>query len=193
MEDCIQDKLTKLYKQCIAELKSIGIDMENEEIGDIDIKINNRSKKRYGCCKQEDPDKNFLKRIRNGRRVIIECNRFKKHHIEVSNWVMELDEKIIKNTIIHELIHCIPYCNNHGSLFKKYADKINNELGYNISRIGDKERDFKNSNIELKEEKKKYKYKITCTKCGEIYYRQRMTKNFTRRYKCGKCGGKLTI
>ena len=27
----------------------------------------------------------------------------------------------IKNTIMHEIIHCFPYCNNHGSEFKKYA------------------------------------------------------------------------
>ena len=30
---------------------------------------------------------------------------------EVSKWVLELDDNIIKNTIMHELIHCMPYCN----------------------------------------------------------------------------------
>ena len=26
---------------------------------------------------------------------------------------------------MHELIHCMPYCNNHGKEFKKYANIIN--------------------------------------------------------------------
>ena len=38
---------------------------------------------------------------------------------------------IIKNTIIHELIHCLPKCTNHGKEFKKYAKIINEKLGYN--------------------------------------------------------------
>ncbi len=48
---------------------------------------------------------------------------------------MQLDKNIIKNTIMHELIHCMPYCNNHGAEFKKYARYINEKLGYNISRV----------------------------------------------------------
>ncbi len=48
---------------------------------------------------------------------------------------MELDEEIIKNTIMHELIHCMPYCNNHGKKFKEYAKYINKNLGYDISRV----------------------------------------------------------
>ena len=46
--------------------------------------------------------------------------------IEISRWVLELKDDIIKNTIMHELIHCMPYCNNHGAEFKKYAKVINN-------------------------------------------------------------------
>lgn len=105
---------------------------------------------------------------------------------------MELDEKIIKNTIMHEIIHCFPYCNNHGSEFKKYAKYINEKLGYDISRVGNKKEDYQKSNIEYKETTK-YKYKIICEKCGQTFYRQRLMKNLTRKYRCGKCGGKFTI
>lgn len=93
---------------------------------------------------------------------------------------MNLNDDIIKNTIIHELIHCIPNCNNHGADFKKYAKVINQELGYKISRLGNKEEDYKKSNIKFYEEKIKYKYKIICEKCGQIYYRQRLVKNFSK-------------
>ena len=118
---------------------------------------------------------------------------FKKHHIEVSKWVMELDEKIIKNTIMHEIIHCFPYCNDHGKKFKEYANYINRNLGYDISRVGDKKEDYKKSNIEYQEESKDYKYKIICKSCGQIYYRQRLKKNLISRYRCSKCGGKLML
>lgn len=170
-------KLIRLYNECINELKSIGIDVLNKDIGEIDIKLTYRAKKRYGCCKQENPGKRY----------------FKKYHIEISNWVMDLDEKIIKNTIMHEIIHCLPNCNNHGEYFKKYANYINQKLGYNISRLGNKEQDFKNSNLDYIEKAPTYNYKIICPKCGQEFFRQRINKNFARKYRCGKCGGKFEV
>ena len=105
---------------------------------------------------------------------------------------MDLDEKIIKNTIIHEMIHCFPYCNNHGKEFKKYSNYINERLDYNITRLGNKKEDFKKSNQEYKEENN-YKYKIVCKKCGYVYLRKRLKKNFFKNYRCGICNGKLEM
>ena len=51
-----------------------------------------------------------------GRIKVVKYERFNKHHIEISKWVMELENNVIKNTIMHELIHCMPYCNNHDVL-----------------------------------------------------------------------------
>ena len=43
----MEEKLTKLYNECIEELKKIGIDMQNEEsIGKIDISLSKRNTKR---------------------------------------------------------------------------------------------------------------------------------------------------
>ena len=94
---------------------------------------------------------------------------------------------------MHELIHCIPNCNNHGKEFRKYANYINQNLGYEIQRLGNKKQDYKSSNIEYKETDTNYKYKIRCKQCGLIYYRQRLKKNFIRDYRCGKCRGKLEL
>ena len=56
----LDEKLNKLYLECINELKNIGIDILNKElIGTIDIKISKRNNKRYGCCKQENPNKKY--------------------------------------------------------------------------------------------------------------------------------------
>lgn len=105
---------------------------------------------------------------------------------------MTLNESIIKNTILHEIIHCFPNCNNHGTEFKKYANYINEKLGYDISRVGNKKEDYEKSNIEYTE-KVNFKYKVICEKCNQTFYRQRLMKNLTKKYRCGICGGRLKI
>lgn len=166
----MQYKLLNLYKECVEELNSININVEKNRF--IDLKINTRSKKRYGCCKKVSKD---------------------RFQIEISDWVMDLNDIIIKNTIIHELIHCMPRCNNHGEIFKKYARVVNEKLGYNISRVGNKKNDYEKSNKEYTEKQVNYKYKVICDGCNQTFFRQRMKRSFTRKFKCGKCGGKFKI
>ena len=131
----MEEKLNKLYLECISELQGIGMNVnQSMEFGEIDISISKRNNKRYGVCKQEEPDINtrYIESYRGEK--IIKYSKYNKHHIEISPWVMELKDDIIKNTIIHEIIHCMPYCSNHGEHFKSYARYINNNLGYDISR-----------------------------------------------------------
>lgn len=190
----MEEKLERLYKECILELNGIGINiLDKEKVGTIDIKIAKRNAKRYGCCKNEIPDKKHYTISRKGRYKIKKYEVFKVHHIEISKWVMDLDDKIIKNTIMHEIIHCFPYCNNHGKEFKKYASYINEQLSYNISTLGNKKEDYEKSNLEYKDEPKIYKYKILCKKCGAIIYRKRFQVNKIKKYRCGRCGGELQI
>lgn len=189
----MEEKLEKLYKECISELNTIGIDINNNSIGKIDVKIAKRNSKRYGCCKQENPDKNFYHIEKRQNRRIKIYDRFNNHHIEICKWVMDLNDDIIKNTIMHEIIHCFPKCNNHGDEFKKYANIINNKLNYDIKRVGNKKEDYQKSNIEYKENDVSYNYKIMCQGCGQLFYRKRLQKNFTRKYRCGKCGEKFNV
>lgn len=191
----MEEKLQNLYCQCIKELKSIGIDVINNElIGTIDVSISKRATRRYGCCKHESPDENYKIITSKRHKRYISYERFNVNHIEISKWVMELNDEIIKNTLMHEIIHCFPLCNNHGTEFKKYAEYINIKLGYNISRLGNKEEDYKKSNLELKENERavNFKYKIQCKKCGSYFFRQRFNKNIIINYRCGICGGKLS-
>ncbi len=189
----MEEKLNKLYRECIKELNMVGIDILDEKYyGKIDISIAKRNNKRYGCCRQEEPDKRYKAIIKRGRRKIIRYERFNRHHIEISKWVLELEDNIIKNTIIHELIHCIPYCNNHGIEFKKYAKLINNAYGYDISRVGDKKKDYEKSNLEYNEGSK-YNYRVVCKGCKQEFYRQRINKDFVKKYICGKCKSKFEV
>lgn len=193
MENILEEKLDRLYQECLDELKSLGIDIKNmkDNIGEIDIKISKRNNKRYGCCKQEEPDQNYKHIERKGYKKIIKYEKFKKHHIEISRWVLDLDEDIIKNTIMHEIIHCFPYCNNHGEKFKSYSKIINDTLGYKISRVGNSKEDYKRSGIEQETMEERYNYKIICTSCGQEFYRKRLKKDLTKKYRCGICNGKL--
>ena len=189
----MEEKLNKLFSECLDELNKIGIDiLDEKKYGKIEISIAKRNNKRYGCCKQEEPDKKFKVISKIGKRKIVKYEKFNKHHIEISKWVMELDDNIIKNTIMHELIHCMPYCNNHGLEFKKFAQLININYGYDISRVGDKKKDFEKSNVEYSEVKK-YNYKIVCKNCKQEFYRQRLNKNFTKKYRCAKCNSKFEV
>ena len=177
----MEEKLNRLYKECIKELNVVGIDILDERYyGKIDISISKRNNKRYGCCRQEEPDKRYKVITKRGRRNIIRYERFNKHHIEISKWVLELED------------NCIPYCNNHGSEFKKYAKLINNTYGYDISRVGDKKKDYEKSNLDYSEGQK-YNYRVVCKGCDQEFYRQRINKDFTKKYVCGKCKSKFEI
>lgn len=190
----MEEKLNKLYLECCLELESIGIDIKNDkDIGTIDIKIAKRNSKRYGCCKQEKPDKRYFHYIKKGYRKYKVYDKFEVHHIEICKWVMDLDDKIIKNTIMHEIIHCFPNCNNHKSEFKKYSTFINEKLGYNISRVGNKKEDYEKSKIEFIGNEENWKYKIVCNECNQTFYRKRLNKNFLKKYRCGICKGKFKI
>lgn len=195
MENILEVKLKRIYNQCLDDLKYLEIDVLNrkEDFGEIDINISKRNNKRYGCCKQEEPDLNYKHIEKKGYRKIIKYEKFNKHHIEISKWVLELKDDIIKDTIMHEIIHCFPYCNNHGEKFKKYATIINQSLGYNISRVGNREEDCIKSGIDNIKNKEEFNYKITCSKCGQEFYRKRLKKDLIKKYRCGICNGKLEI
>lgn len=190
----MDEKLTKLYTECLHDLKTIGIYFNNnQEIGTIYISITNRKTKRYGCCKQKDPDKEYKVLEKRGNRRIIKYEKYNKHYIEISRWVMELNDEVIKNTIFHEMIHCIPFCNNHGTNFKKYAKYINEKLGYDIKRVGNPKEDFKKSNLIYQDKTPEYKYKIICESCKQEIYRQRFNTKLISKYRCGKCGGRIKL
>ena len=186
----MEEKLKYLYNECRTELNSIGINLDEKNIGKINISLTNRNTKRYGCCRQENPDKTTKYYEKIGYKKFVRYYKFNTHNIEISKWVMDLNESIIKNTIMHEIIHCFPGCNNHGDDFKKYANYINEKLGYEISRVGNKREDYEKSNLNYIENQS-YKYKIKCEQCGQIFYRNRCAKNLSKKYRCGKCKRKI--
>ena len=94
----------------------------------------------------------------------------------------------VKTTIVHELIHTVEGCFNHGPKFQEIARLLSS--AYNIE-LGTK---ASKNEMELSKEYRiaKAKYVIRCKKCGQIITRQRATRlvKLPMTYRCG-CGGDL--
>ena len=156
--------LIQLLAQCEYELASIGIITGAVK----EIKINPRFTSTWGYCKKL-PNGDFA--IDLSKRLFEEGN-----------------EKGIKTTIIHELLHTCEGCFNHGAEWKAKAEKVNAAYGYNIKRCTS----AKEKGIEETGRGTKIKYIVVCARCGYEFCRSKESNliKYPSRYLCS-CGGKL--
>lgn len=119
----------------------------------------------------------------NSKRSLGRCYAFSLRNgmfmIYISKYLLECSEELIKNVLAHEIIHTVSGCFNHGSNFQYYANLVNYKLGYKVE-IKYKDKEFNPP----------HKYKITCLKCGTVFYRHRVGKG---RYRHNICKGELKI
>lgn len=166
-----QKEVELLVKKVSQEMKAIGIPIsDNIEA----ITINNRAKKRLGCCKRR---KNVL-----GKTAFT---------IEISRYALSCEKEKLCSIIAHELLHTCKGCFNHGDKWKKMGIRVEKELGYPISRTVN----YEELGLEKPVSSERTKYIITCKKCGQIIERKRMcnlVKN-VEKYRCGKCGAPLEL
>lgn len=146
--------LQKLFKECKEELDNINIKYGCIE----EITINTRAKKRWGQCK-----------------ITLDSQYWKNKifSINISSRLLQDDitDEACKNTIMHEILHTCEHCFNHGSEWKRIADLINDYYAfYNIKRTTSSEEKGINEDIEKKESK----YILRCTKCGKLFYKNRI-------------------
>ena len=165
-------------KQCMNELDAINIPYSKS----VYFIANNRAKKRWGRCES------------HGNQYSIEINS------------LLLDERNsedgLKNTIIHELLHTIKGCMNHGTKWKNYADKVNRTYHYDISRCNSyQDKGICEEIIEKVKRETEIKnaakpiYGVRCEKCGHEYIRHKLSKIITNPedYRCGmpNCNGHI--
>ncbi len=174
------EKLERLKDDCLCELDSI--DLLYKVGKNITWEIDKRSKRRLGVCRYN---------MRMG---------YTYHTIGISNWLLkDFDDKTIKNTIMHELIHTFEGCNNHGYEWQRYANMVNKKLGYNIKRLSNVQALCENNNINYEEfNNARYKYKITCKHCGNVHMQFKLSTHYKWSYinnhmLCGKCRDKHFI
>ena len=171
-----REYIEQLFQQVKREAQQAGILFSSHISG---IVINRRARKRFGCCKAV---KSFA--------------GYTSYQIEVAEKILICNEKKIKQTIAHELIHTCKGCMNHGERWKYYAMIMNRRYGYEIKRTAtDEEMGVytSSSSEEYIKKQENYKYRIICTQCGYIFYRKRMSEvvKHPENYRCGKCGGTL--
>ena len=97
---------------------------------------------------------------------------------------------------MHEVIHSIPGCYNHGQKWKSIGKQVcSRYTDYIITRVSTSENEgFYNAMAA----EGKYKYKIVCEKCGATGYMARATATLSAcrngKAKCRKCHGtKFTV
>ena len=159
--------LMELVEECKADLDFLGI-----KYGKVnEWSVNSRAKSRWGECKKVG---------------------IGKFDISISKVLLDedVDRQKAKDTIVHELLHTVPYCFGHKGRWKMLADYVNAKLPqYHICRVSS----YKEIGIEEKDPQPTYRYILRCKGCGLEIKRQRESKavkNY-KKYRCAKCGGSL--
>lgn len=159
--------LFEVAEKCMVMLDDLGI-----EYGYIlKWEINTRAKQRWGQCK----------RVVGG------------YTINISSRLLadDVSDKSVEDTVLHELIHTVDGCFNHGEKWKRIASQVNYAYGYNIKRCSSAE---EKGIVEITEKQPKaIKHQFKCKCCGKVYSRTRES-NFTKNwkdYRCGVCNGEF--
>ena len=157
-------ELQELFEVCKKEVEDAGIVRGNIYAT---IKVNSRFSKKWGICRK-----------RNGI-----------YYIEVADRLLNAEEISIKTTIIHEILHTVKGCMNHGPEWKRVANIMNRKYGYNIKRTTSEEEKG------LEVDWDAFKYIVKCKKCGHTFGYTRKTKciQYISQYRCAACKGHLEI
>ena len=164
--------ITKIFNTVSKELIKIGVPIPVKDIKKVG-ELKTRSKRVRGVTYT-------FKRITYNN-----INIDKTNYIGINKKLIE-DNFEIEKTMVHELIHTIPGCNNHGPNFKRYAELINRHYPeYNVSTYYTPDSDETENIANIK----KPKYVVTCENCGvkTYFYRKCKTLDILSRCTCKKC------
>ena len=132
--------LEQMMYTCKQQLVSLGFSELNSKL--YNLEINPRFRKKLGQC----------------------CYNRKSmfYTIKISKNFMQVCPEHVKNTMMHELIHSINGCMNHGPNFQYVANLVNNKFGYNVSTTS-----YYDSYNNYLNNTKNYRYKLKCNSCGK--------------------------
>lgn len=109
----------------------------------------------------------------------------KNYIINISSQLLQdsVKNEAAETTVLHEMLHTVPGCMDHGNKWMELANKINQRHGYNIKP---------KTSSEEKGIKEEYTYIVKCKECGREYGRYRMSDviRYPFMYEC-HCGGNL--
>lgn len=164
-------KIETIAYECMDELYALGIEPNYVD----EYTVNTRAKSRWGQTKR------------------ITTNGIATYRIDIADCLVRDDapKGALKETVMHEIIHCVDGCFNHGENWKRVVAMVNKEYGYHIGRT-DTYKDMGFETNPLKREHKA-KYRVICNKCNHKWDYERASKTVQicreNRAKCS-CGGK---
>lgn len=103
------------------------------------------------------------------------------------------------STLAHETIHTLAGCFNHGNNFLIAGRKLSTLYsGINIQRTLNDPGYISwlnNKKPYIPREQRNFKYKIVCPKCGQIIYRERLSKlvKSPEKFRCGRCHSQFDV
>lgn len=162
-----QKRANEMLKKGLKQVIEAGIVPGNVNP---EITINTRAARRFGLCSQK----------RNGSQMQYDFV------IELNHMLLTVDEKYAMETVVHEILHTVEGCMNHGPKWKKAAAIMNEKYGYNVKTSS--------SYSERGLEAPKGKYEVRCASCKNSYYKNRMCNliKYPKRFICS-CGVKGTL
>lgn len=165
MTKLILSEIQHEIKNCQSDLISLGLSPGIVA----DVTLNSTAKNLFGRCKK-----------RQTGDFQIEIMTYLNAHRTAQE---------LKQTIMHEVIHTLPGCNNHGPNFQAVARLVNTIKGYSVSTRSTLSAAIHN--------KLDYRYRLICTHCGEELKRYHRKPAITGRHFHSSCGelsiGKLRL
>lgn len=182
----------KEFERVAEECRDILIKEGFTELIDrtIRYKVDTKAKKALGTT-----TRNFVNQTIDMRTGEIKTNTF--IYTITMNWtfVLHSSEKVVRDTIMHEMCHCVNDGMKHTGGWKRAANAVA-KYGFDITRTCDSS--TIQEYMEIYQPKDTVKYRVICPKCGVIARRQRdskMLKNIrlfgtkSGSY-CGICGSR---
>jgi predicted SprT family Zn-dependent metalloprotease len=151
--------LQQMYIDCLRELAAIGIRPQKITA----VTVNTRAKNRWGQAKRTGDT----------------------FEISISDRLLgdDLPDEPLRDTMIHEILHCVKGCHGHTGKWAQLVNKCNQQLGTNIRTVISYDGVIPSVPA---------KYVIRCMSCGTSYERQKMSRlvQHPEDYHC-RCGGIL--
>ena len=100
---------------------------------------------------------------------------------------MNTEWEMLRNTLVHELVHTLPECFNHGPAFQAWGARLNKKFGLNISTRAGKENSKKFETAQFGTTRNVF----VCPVCGEFNLFSKTTRNVrwaaqgTKVWSCG--------
>ena len=157
----------KYARECEALLDALKIKY-SKNIRYTVNRLNRRAQSRLGLCKKQ-----------GGR-----------YTVEISSKLLDERTSVqtLIETILHEQLHTCYGCMKHTGRWKLLAQRVNDAFGFSVARTADED--------SIPEDMlPKPKYIVRCRGCGLELPRQKLSPlvKHPERYRCAKCGGKLTV